>query len=219
MFANGGIFLFIAHITIFTLVTFLAVQNLRRNSQVIEKTLPYLCAWLAFAIQSLVNINNLGLVIWGWAMMGIIAGRRYSKPNVVSINNIKKSSNQKVLLNRRITTVATVTFSAILTILATLPFRQDIQFKKIVSRKTAEIDTMLSVINTFPRNDFYASTAARLFLKAELYKEADLASRISIESNPNNVEAFEIIRENPISSKNQKIWAERKIRIFNPLQD
>lgn len=75
IFATGGFFLGIIYILIALYIFYKGlngIKNMKGNDQVFLSGL--FCAWIAFQIQSLVSIDNIGLSIWGWILGGIIIG-------------------------------------------------------------------------------------------------------------------------------------------------
>ena len=74
-FATGGIFVGLLYILIQLIVLYRAlnlIKNCRGDNQI--KTSVIFAAWLAFQIQSLISIDNIGLSIWGWLFGGVLVG-------------------------------------------------------------------------------------------------------------------------------------------------
>lgn len=87
MFATGGIFLGFMYLalTIFVLVYGIrSLSKLNDLDRLIQISL--LSAFLTFIAQSLVSIDNLGIAVWGWVLMGAIVG----------IGKLAKDSEKKI---------------------------------------------------------------------------------------------------------------------------
>jgi len=102
-FATGGIFVGLLYIVIQIIVFYRAlitIKNCRGDKQF--KTLIILAAWLAFQIQSLISIDNIGLSIWGWLFGGVLVGLslQINSKQETSYNKTNKSIviNWKYLL-------------------------------------------------------------------------------------------------------------------------
>ncbi len=72
--SNGGLVLFLAYISIIFLVVISVVRVLKRNTSFDVVFTTIVAAWMAFQVQSLISINQLGLGVWGWSLSGLIIG-------------------------------------------------------------------------------------------------------------------------------------------------
>jgi hypothetical protein len=74
-FATGGILLGILYLTIIFYILYCGIKGInyfKNNDRVFFSGI--FSAWVAYLIQSLVSIDNIGLTIWGWILGGIIVG-------------------------------------------------------------------------------------------------------------------------------------------------
>jgi len=97
--SNGGIVLLIPYLALIylTLVSIKRILKFGQNSNYL--ILGVISAWFAFQAQALISINQIGLAIWGWIMMGIIIGydQFTGKRNLESvIRKTKLSQNQQL---------------------------------------------------------------------------------------------------------------------------
>jgi O-antigen ligase len=97
MFATGGMFLGFMYfaLTVFVLVFGIrSLFKLNESSRLIQIAL--LASFLTYIAQSLVSIDNLGIAVWGWVLMGAIIGiAKYS----ISQENNKISERPKTIFN------------------------------------------------------------------------------------------------------------------------
>jgi len=71
LFATGGIFLGLAYLVILSLVLLYAVIGIYKLSgNRLNLLVGMFAAWVAYQLQSLVSIDNIGLTIWGWVLGG-----------------------------------------------------------------------------------------------------------------------------------------------------
>jgi hypothetical protein len=70
----GGFPLLIAYTGLILLTITSVVRILRRGTEFDVVLASIVAAWIAYQAQSLISINQLGLGIWGWALMGLIIG-------------------------------------------------------------------------------------------------------------------------------------------------
>jgi O-antigen ligase len=72
--SNGGFPLIIIYCTIIALVIFSIVRVVKRSEGFDVYFVAIVGAWVAYQVQSLISINQLGLAIWGWVLSGLIIG-------------------------------------------------------------------------------------------------------------------------------------------------
>jgi tetratricopeptide (TPR) repeat protein len=87
MLSTGGLFLGLMYLMLNIFVVYFGIKSLQKmnKSQRIAQT-TLISAFLAFIAQSIVSIDNLGIAIWGWVLMGAILalGRDINSENLVS---------------------------------------------------------------------------------------------------------------------------------------
>lgn len=89
-FATGGLFLGISILLLFFVPVYLIFQNIRNltSTQII-----FIAAWVAYLSQAFVSIDNIGISILGWSILGILYKLLYLRSDVHS-SNIPQ--NQKI---------------------------------------------------------------------------------------------------------------------------
>lgn len=222
MFANGGLPLFLSHLFIFIIVTYFAIKNVIRKSASDTQNIALLSAWVAFLFQSLVNINHLGLVVWGWVIIGIISGRYYSqsdfeiKSEKISKPKIQRTSNSESQFSRKLSLIVYSFFFLLSISVSMCPLHQDFEFKKIVSRNN--LSDLYKVANTFPNNEFYSATIAQALMANKKFDDAIQFALLTLKSNPNNLAALNVLASNPNADSKTKIDALERIKFLNPYQ-
>jgi hypothetical protein len=75
LFATGGIFVGVAYLLVLGTALYYGLKVLR-ESQGTDQLLvgSVFASWIAFQSQSIVSIDNIGLSIWGWILMGALIG-------------------------------------------------------------------------------------------------------------------------------------------------
>lgn len=217
MLANGGIPLFLIHLFLFLFITKYAIANLRATNKYEAHNIATFSAWLAFIIQSIVSIFQLGLTSWGWAFMGLIIGRHLKWKNAINAD-VMAGKNRKAPATRG-DSEENYIFVGIPTIAIALaisiwPIRQDLIFKSAVdSTQSLAINKS---INTFPRNEFYAVFLAKSYMESKIYDESLKAAQIALDSNPSNYLALDLVAKNPLSTSSQVNAAKIKMSLLNP---
>ena len=72
--SSGGFPLLLIYLilVIYTLVS--AIRVLKRSREFNAPFVAIFAGWVAYQVQSLISINQLGLAIWGWVLTGLIIG-------------------------------------------------------------------------------------------------------------------------------------------------
>jgi O-antigen ligase len=75
LFATGGIFVGVAYILIL-ITTFYYGFKVLKDTKGADQILvgSVFASWIAFQSQSIVSIDNIGISIWGWILMGVLIG-------------------------------------------------------------------------------------------------------------------------------------------------
>jgi O-antigen ligase len=90
--ATGGLILFLPYLAIL-LYVFLRGLKLLRDKSSNPTVAGVISIWLAFQLQSLVSIDQIGLSIWGWLCAGVIVSmsRKTSAVEVSSLSKDKRT--------------------------------------------------------------------------------------------------------------------------------
>jgi len=102
--ATGGIFVFLAYISLTSFIAWRAIVGLKNSTGFAQMNLAiFVATWVAFEIQSLVSIDNIGVSVWGWLFAGAVVGLSQGEASVQKsiltpqINqSARKSSSSKL---------------------------------------------------------------------------------------------------------------------------
>jgi hypothetical protein len=95
--SNGGTLLAIGYLLILFLVIKSIVQLVRRSEMFNPAILTITSVWIAYQVQALVSINQLGVGVWGWILSGALLGLEKSTS---SSGEGDKSTNSKTHKNK-----------------------------------------------------------------------------------------------------------------------
>jgi O-antigen ligase len=88
--ATGGIILLGAYLTLISFTLYRAIVALKNsNNKVLVSGI--FSIWIAFQVQSLVSIDQIGLVVWGWASAGCLVSLSYFNPREKPSKNYSKN--------------------------------------------------------------------------------------------------------------------------------
>jgi O-antigen ligase len=72
--SNGGILLGATYLSLVLIALFSGIKVLRTSNRQILEFKVIFSVWIAYQVQSLVSINQIGVGIWGWAFTGALIG-------------------------------------------------------------------------------------------------------------------------------------------------
>jgi len=93
--SNGGFPLLVVYLAITVLVVVAIVRVIQRNDGFDAYFVAVVGAWVAYHVQSLVSINQLGLAIWGWVLSGLIIGYEINTRVSQNSQSVPESRKQK----------------------------------------------------------------------------------------------------------------------------
>lgn len=86
----GGFPLLIIYVALMALVAVSALKVLKRQTSFNPAFTGLVGGWVAFQVQSIISINQIGLAIWGWVLSGAIIGYEINTRKAVVENVAKK---------------------------------------------------------------------------------------------------------------------------------
>jgi O-antigen ligase len=196
LFATGGIFLGLAYLVILSLVLLYAVIGIYKLSgNRLNLLVGMFAAWVAYQLQSLVSIDNIGLTIWGWVLGGGIIGLVTSSIYVentslrgdsIRIVRKKLGSNLQPLV-----TGVILIFSLVLVLRLTqsesVMFKNKAQFNQVSTQGQDTLYAGLTlVINDPLAQPFYKIDAADMFFRMGDSQAAIVSAEKVVKQDPIN---------------------------------
>jgi O-antigen ligase len=155
--SNGGFPLFIIHLTLIILTFHSIFKYLQRNRSFNWAFAALVGAWLGYVAQCVISINQLGLAVWGWVLMGAINGIAFKSRIKVEDNKSKTDSkgsafrnktSKKSLIKRNNYTAA-IALGLLAGSVITFPaFIADINFRSALQSRSVE--TLISAASAYP---------------------------------------------------------------------
>jgi hypothetical protein len=72
--SSGGFPLLLIYLILVVYTLISAIRVLKRSREFNAPFVAIFAGWVAYQVQSLISINQLGLAIWGWVLTGLIIG-------------------------------------------------------------------------------------------------------------------------------------------------
>ncbi len=214
--SNGGFLLLTTYLLIFGLIFRSAIRVLKKSQNFDAVGVGLVSAWVAYVIQSVISINQLGLAIWGWVLGGAIIGYDLyrDRPDAPRLK-VKKGQRPE-----QVPAAVVLTGSLGLVIgfvVSVWPLAQDISFRKALeSGDGAKIEV---AAKEFPRNNYYYIYSAQILQENKIADKALDLARTAIAANPRDFNAWKMLIANPNLSESEKASAIAKMKELDPFNN
>jgi hypothetical protein len=214
--SNGGFLLLAAYLAIFALIIKSGWRIIRKSDGYDPIGIALVTSWLAYLVQSLISINQLGLAVWGWVMGGAIIGYDLYKdrPDGKIVKTKSPTNRQQVSASSAI--LGTLGLASGIAI-AIWPSAQDINFRSAL--QGGDPTRIESAAKSFPGHNYYYNYSSQIFLTNNLEDKALELSRIAVAKNPRDFNAWKTLIDNPKISSSEKADAIKKMKELDPFNN
>ena len=216
--AVGGIPLFVAYLFIQALVIHSIFQMLRAPGFNNRESVTLISAWLAFTLQSLISIDQIGVSIWGWVIFGLIISypQRSFNPGTTPTSKLSKVVNGRKSANDvPLAPTLIAPMFALIGLLIVFPnFRADLEWGKAI--RTGDINQIRQAADAWPQDEMRIGTAAFIFGNNKLWDEALVYSEKTLKFNPRSYSVWRMIINNPRADLTMRRNALMKMRELDP---
>jgi hypothetical protein len=208
MLANGGITLFVLYCASVILVVVSIVKILKSGKSLNSYHLAIIACWVAFQIQSVISINQLGLVIWGWVFGGLIIGLefRLKSSNTASNSDADLANPAQVLK----------VFAGVLVglLIAVPPFYASSKFKSALETRNA--NAIYLAAKLFPLDPVKLVSASTIFIENKMSKQAIELINLSRTNFPADFQTLKLISTSTYFDDKERESAIRLMRLLDP---
>jgi O-antigen ligase len=214
--ASGGIPLFILNISLSALTFFAIFRILRRQESFNWAFAAIAGAWIAYEAQAVISINQLGLGIWGWILMGLLIGYEFrTRPGTPQVKtNLSSTVKRKIGNQGKIISIK-LSAGLLVGMLIGLPMLlADIKFRTATTKPDAQ--NLINASLAKPIDLDRTLLAAELLAKSNLNSAAlALIDRV-IEGNPRDINAWDIKFKLSAPGTADYLEAKLKLNSLNP---
>ena len=220
--SGGGFPLYLIYISLVILTFIAGVKYLIRNKEFNWAFAAIFGTWISYQAQSVISINQLGVGVWGWTLMGLIIGMEFNSrtksPEAEAINSqnrgrIVRKPKEKSLF------ASTQTLGAIIGLvfglLIALPyFNADHNYRAATA--TADAQTLVDAALAHPEDLVRTLTAAYALADSNINDRALALARHVVQENPNYHKAWQLIFKLEPMGSPEKLEAMAKLNKLNP---
>ena len=205
--SGGGFPLLIIYAFLVGLTIFSAIKVIRRSTGFDVGFAAVLGAWVAYLAQSLISINQLGLAVWGWVLMGSIIGYEINTREKINVKVVKSSYS----------TIA-IGMGLIIGLGLGLPLMvADATFRSSV--KAGDVLRIEASVRQWPQSVTRMTLVAQILREGNLPERSIVIAREAVEFNPMNFEAWKELSLQPNATESERVQAlktMKKLDPFNP---
>ena len=205
--SGGGFPLLIIYAFLVGLTIFSAIKVIRRSTGFDVGFAAVLGAWVAYLAQSLISINQLGLAVWGWVLMGSIIGYEINTREKINVKVVKSSYS----------TIA-IGMGLIIGLGLGLPLMvADATFRSSV--KAGDVLKIEASVRQWPQSVTRMTLVAQILREGDLPERSIVIAREAVECNPMNYEAWRELSLQPnatASERDEALKTMKKLDPYNP---
>ena len=215
IFAYGGFPLLISYLAIL-FVGIWAIARVTLRNRAYDGTFVALATtWLAYQLQSIISINQVGLAIWGWVLIGALVAYEYSTRPIQEVQEKGKAVKQKELIfsPQLVGGIGAV----IGALIAVPPMSADMKWKAALKSQNAQnVEAALTPGYLTPTDSARLAQAVIAFEQAKLPDQAYKYAIQGVEFNPDYFDAWRVLYATTKSTPEDKEKALENMKRLDP---
>ncbi len=216
IFAYGGFPFLFSYLAIL-LIGIWAIAKVTFRSRSYDGTFVALATtWLAYQLQSIISINQIGLAIWGWVLIGVLVAYEYSTRSIAEEGPSKgKAVKQKELIfsPQLVGGIGLVIGGLI----AVPPLSADMKWKSALkSQNLQTVEAALVPSYLTPRDSTRLAQATITFEQSKLYDQAYKYALEGVKFNPDFFDAWRVLYGVSRSTEADKALALENMKRLDP---
>jgi hypothetical protein len=220
MFAYGGFPLLASYLGIMFLGAWAILKNLRRTKVYDPIFVSLSVSWIGYQLQSIISINQIGLVVWGWLLTGLLVAYevRFAAKGEDEVSNSVKSrpvnrAASEVISSQLVAGVGIVAGM----ILAAPPISADMAWYKATSSANfLEVEKALTPSYLRPLDSARLVNAVSIMENSQLFDQSLQYALKAVEFNPENFDSWYALYAVKNSSAEQKELALKNMKRLDP---
>lgn len=215
IFAYGGFPLLISYLAILFIGIWAIARVTLRNREYDGTFVALATTWLAYQLQSIISINQVGLAIWGWVLIGALIAYEYSTREINEVVTSGKSAKQKELVfSPQLVGGIGVVVGALI---AVPPMSADMKWKAALKSQNAQnVEAALTPGYLTPTDSARLAQAVIAFEQAKLPDQAYRYALQGVEFNPDYFDAWRVLYATTKSTSEDKEKALQNMKRLDP---
>jgi hypothetical protein len=216
--AYGGFPLLLLYLVILSLCLASAIRKFRRDTTLDFSYLAIFVGWVAYQVQSLISINQIGLAIWGWTFSGLLIGLARNGKVISSTKKVDRGKQHaSEVLSPYLLSGLGLALGLILFI---PPVSADKGWMSALKNRDAnQVEKSLTESYFTPQNSYRLASAVQLFENAKLPELAHKYALIGTNFNPDYLDAWKMLYYSSAGTPEEKETAKTNMIKLDPLND
>jgi O-antigen ligase len=215
IFAYGGFPLLISYLAILFVGIWAIVRVTLRNRSYDGTFVALATTWLAYQLQSIISINQMGLAIWGWLLLGVLVAYEYStRPQPESTEKAKPVKQKELIFSPQLVGGIGVVIGALI---AVPPMSADMAWKSAVkAQNVQQVEAALTPSYLKPRDSARLAQAVLLLENSKLPDLAYKYAKEGVEFNPDYFDAWRVLYSVTKATQEDKDLALSNMKRLDP---
>jgi O-antigen ligase len=220
--AYGGFPLFFAYLG-FILVGLIALIKVVRRQKSYDWVFVSISGiWLAYHLQSVISINQIGLAIWGWLLTGcLVAYERITRvPSTLqgAESGRKSTTRSKGEKNQHFSPSLVAGIGAVIGALIFVPpFNADAQWRTGMNKgDVVQIRKALTSAYMTPSDSMRLIQSIQILEQNQLFDDAYVYAKELVELNPESFDAWRVLLTVAKSTQEEKDLAMKEMQKLDP---
>jgi O-antigen ligase len=215
IFAYGGFPMLISYLGILG-VGIWAIARVTFRSRAYDGTFVALATtWLAYQLQSIISINQIGLAIWGWVLVGALVAYEYStRPTPDSSEGPKAIKQKELIFSPQLVGGIGVVIGALI---AVPPMSADMAWKSALkAQNVQQVEAALTPSYLKPRDSARLAQAVILFENSKLPDLAYKYAKEGVAFSPDYFDAWRVLYSVSNATQEDKDLALSNMKRLDP---
>lgn len=215
IFAYGGFPLVLSYLAILFIGVWAILRVTLRQRPYDGTFVALATTWLAYQLQSIISINQVGLAIWGWVLVGALVAYEYSTRPVAESTEKPKAVKQKELVfSPQLVGGIGVVIGALI---AVPPMSADMKYKSALkAQNVQQVEAALTPSYLAPRDSSRLAQAVLLFENSKLPDLAYKYAKEGVAFSPDYFDAWRVLYAVTKSTPEDKELALANMKRLDP---
>jgi O-antigen ligase len=215
-FAYGGFPLLISYIAILAIGIWAIIRVTLRHRAYDGTFVALAATWATYELQSIISINQVGLAIWGWVLVGALVAYEYStRPKTESSEKAKPLKQKELVFSPQLVGGIGVLVGALI---AVPPLSADSKWRSALkAQNVQQVEAALTPSYLAPRDSARLAQAVLLFENSKMYDKAYFYAKEGIAYNPNYFDAWRVLYSITNATQADRDQALKEMKRLDPL--
>ena len=214
IFAYGGFPLLISYLGILIVGAIAVIKVTLRQRSYDGTFVALTTTWLAYQLQSIISINQVGLAIWGWVLTGALVAYEYSTRKVETDSKEKTIKVKENIFSPQLVGGIGVVVGALL---AAPPLAADMKWTSAIrAQSLQQVESALTPSYLSPSDSLRLAQAVQLFENSKLPDLAYKYAQQGVAYNPDFFDAWRMLYFTTNSTPADKEEALRNMKRLDP---